>query len=278
MKLKKLATILLVSLIAVPPAFAEKTPKEKPYKTAVKTQRMQPKQGGINWDLSFKKNYFPKILESLREKGYTIDPPSQKALVARLNRIMNRLKSKSLNPTLPFEVHLVQNDTVNAVCYPGGGILFFTGIFGRAEGLIDPNSDEEIAAVMGHEMAHATLRHAYKKQNTAMATSLIGSVISIGIGAGVGGEWQNLFDNVFDISTGLYFPSYSRKHESEADLEGLYTLMNAKYKPEAAIRVWERASAKKGGKDKTSIFASHPADGKRAKDLSVHLATIRGSK
>ncbi|OGQ05332.1 MAG: hypothetical protein A3F82_01050 [Deltaproteobacteria bacterium RIFCSPLOWO2_12_FULL_44_12] len=273
MNFKKLTTILAVSLMAFSPAFAE-----KPYKTTVKTIRMSPKQDGIKWDLSFKKEHFPKILEHLREKGHTIDPSSQKALVAKLNKIMNRLKPKTLNPSLPFEVHLVQNDTVNAVCYPGGGILFFTGIFGRAEGLIDPQSDEEIAAVMGHEMAHATLRHAYKKQNTAMATNLIGSVISIGIGAGAGGDWQNLFNTVFDVSTGLYFPSYSRKHESEADLEGLYTLMDAKYKPDAAIRVWERASAKKGGRDKTSIFASHPADGKRAKDLTVHLATIKGSK
>lgn len=267
-------SILLASLLfGTPDAFAKKGYGKKS-SANVSTARQEAKRDNLKWDTDFKEKNFPQILKNLEAQGIKVDEPSQQDMVKKLNTIMNRLKAKALIPEVPFEVHLVSHETVNAVCYPGGGILFFTGIFDKNDGLIDPKNDDEIAAVMGHEMAHATLRHAYRKQKTAKTVGFIGGAISAGVGASAGGGWQSLFETVFDVSTGLYFPSYSREHESEADLEGVYTLKAANYKPEAAVALWERAAAKSGGKEKSSVFASHPANGKRANDLRAHIETM----
>ncbi len=235
--------------------------------------RAKPNLTNLSWDLKTGEKIYDDQLEALKNKKTRIDNDPE--MVARLNRIMNRLRPQTLIPDIPFQVHYVDHKTVNAVCYLGGGILFFHGLFDPEKGLVDAKSDDEIAAVMGHEMAHATLRHSYKSYRNSMVWSFFGNLASIAIGAAGGTDWSRVFNTIFDISSGLYFPSYSRSHESQADFEGMITMMNAGYNPEKAIALWQRAADKKGQHDNTSIYASHPSNGKRAHDLAVHLANIR---
>lgn len=263
---KNLIIVLILSLGLSAPLQAGKD--------KLRTVREAPNRKNLNWDLQTGKQVYDDQLAALKQKGIPVD--NDAAMVSRLTRIMNRLKPHTLIPDIPYRVHFVDHKTVNAVCYLGGGILFFRGLFDPKEGLVNATSDDEIAAVMGHEMAHATLRHSYKAYRKATALSIFGTIASTVIGAAGGTDWSKLFDSVFDFGTGLYFPSYSRKNESAADLEGMYTMIAGNYQPEKAISLWERAADKKGGRGKTSIFASHPASRKRANDLRQHLENIRG--
>lgn len=239
-----------------------------------KTVRKQANRKNLDWDISLKKRVYKNQLKALKRKKIRVD--NNRAMVARLRRILGRLKKKSLIPELPYEVHYVDHKTVNAVCYPGGGILFFKGIFDPKKGLINRKSDHEIAAVMAHEIAHATLRHAYRKQKSRQTAGILGSIASIAIGSTAGGDWNKLFNTVFDAGTGLYFPSYSRKQESEADLEGMFTMIAAGYKPESAVAIWDRASKRKGSK--TSVYSTHPGSAKRTKKLNQHMNNIIASR
>jgi metalloendopeptidase OMA1, mitochondrial len=197
-------------------------------------------------------------------------------MIAKLNRILEKLRPHTLMSDLPYEVHYVDHKTVNAVCYPAGHILFFKGIFDPKQGLIDPNNEDEIAAVMGHEIAHATLRHSYRTHRKAQTTSILGNIASIFVGS-AGSAASQIFSAVFDVTTGLYFPSHSRKQEAASDLEGVYTMMGAGYDPASAVTLWERAAQRKGG-GKTSFFATHPSSRHRAKLLQAHIDNIRAQK
>lgn len=244
-------------------------PSEK--KKVVKTFRSVRNDKNIKWDLNIKKKFYEEQLKMLEKKKILVD--DDKKMVARLQKILDSLKSNSLIPDLPYEVHYVDHKTVNAVCYPGGGILFFKGLFDPKEGLVDAKSDDEIATVMAHEIAHATLRHGYKKYVTATKVQIFTTIASVAAGAFGGADLANVLDAVVDVGTGLYFPSYSRKHESEADLEGLFMMKGAGYNMDTAVSLWERASQKKGGK--TSIFSTHPGSSQRADDLKQHIENLK---
>lgn len=239
----------------------------------LKTERMVAKRNHLKWDLKLGPQAYQAMLGGLKEKKIPTD--SDTAMTARLRRIMKRLQAKSLMPDLPFELHYVKSPVVNAACYPSGKILVFSGLFDPKNGLINARSDDEIAAVLAHEMAHGTLRHSYRQYRSAQAAQVFGAITSVVVGSAAGTGWSDLFDLVYDVTTGLAFPSYSRRHESEADLEGLYTMMAAGYNPEKAIAVWERA-AQHRGKAKHSIFASHPSNMQRAKELRRHVDAMRG--
>lgn len=238
-----------------------------------KTVRREPDRNNLAWDIKVKKQTYNQILKQLRKKKVRID--NNKAMVSRLRRVLGRLKRKALIPNLPYEVHYVDLDIVNAVCYPGGGILFFKGIFDSKKGLINPRNDNEIAAVMGHEIAHASLRHAYRRKKSAQTIGILGSIASVAIGSAAGNNWGNFFNAIYDAGTGLYFPSYSRKHEYEADLESVFMMKAAGYSPESAVDIWKRAAKKRGSK--SSIYSTHPGSARRAKRLEKHLENIEKS-
>lgn len=242
----------------------------------VQTVRAQADPKKLEWDIALKKKvYFSQLIE-LRKRGIPIDNDLQ--MLERLRKILNKLKSSALIPELPYELHYADAETVNAVCFSGGGIIFFRGLFDAEKGLVNKESDDEIAAVMSHEIAHATLRHVYKAQKKAKTINVIGVVVTTAISAAGGEKFSNLFASAYDVGTGLYFPHYSRELESAADLEGLYMMIDSGFNPQKAVEIWERAAAKKGKKTKTSIFASHPSDGSRAEILKLHLQNIVAGK
>jgi len=159
---------------------------------------------------------------------------------------------------------------VNAFCMPGGKIGVFTGIFDAKKGLIAESSDDEIAAVLAHEMAHATLRHVTRQMTTAGGLNILGGLISIGVGTSAGANWQSVFNQVFSTGAQLYLPNYTRRHEAEADQVGLYYMTKAGFEPEASVRIWER-TAKQGKHDRTSFFSTHPGSLDRAAYLRKYL-------
>lgn len=225
-------------------------------------------------DIELGESVQKKQLEAARSSKIAVDPQSQLALKKRIEKIAKRLAQVSDIPDLPYEVHIYdQPDVANAFCLPGGKMGVFTGLFDKKTGLVHEASDDEIAAVLGHEIAHATLRHVTRRMTTAQSAGVLGSILSVGIGSTAGVNSQQLFDQVFSVSASLYFPSYSRKHETEADKVGFYYMSKAGYNPEASVQIWQRLDdkLKTEGKQSSDFFSSHPSSGKRAEFLRGYL-------
>ena len=160
-----------------------------------------------------------------------------------------------------WDVSVVDSDQVNAFCLPGGKIVVYTGLLPVAR------DDASLAAVMGHEMAHATLRHGGQRiyQHDLLQTAMLGASASLGdleprqrqtiialLGAGA--------------QFGLALP-FSRKHETEADAIGLLYMARAGYDPRAAIGFWQRMSEVSGGAQPPEFMSTHPAHASRIRDL-----------
>ena len=212
------------------------------------------------------------------DKG--VDLPKHRELKTRIEKIVSRLAAVSDEPNFPYEVHIFDKpDVVNAFCMPGGKIGVFTGLFDEKKGLVDINNDDQIAAVLGHEMAHATLRHATRQATSMQGLGFLGTVASVALGQGVGAEAQVIFNRVFNIGANLYLPSYSRKHEAEADQVGFYYMSKARFNPVSAVDIWQKAASRGGpNSKKTDFFASHPASGERAHRLKKWLPEAEGIK
>lgn len=212
-------------------------------------------------------------LKIFRHEKVVVNPGSHAALKQRLDRVVAKLAVQSDHPNFPYEVYLFDKPKIiNAYSLPGGKFGVFTGLFDPTKGLINPNDENEIAAVMAHEMAHATLRHVTRRVTAMNAWGFLGSLASVALGQGVGNQAAGIFNEVFSFGTTLYLPSYSRKFEKQADQVGLYYMAKAGYDPNAAIRVWQRAAErKKGDGNRTHFFSSHPANGERARYLQQWL-------
>ncbi len=224
-----------------------------------------------NDDIELGTYYMKEQIKEFKKTNVGVD--KNKVLKTRIEKIVKKIAAVSDNPSFPYEVHVFElPDVVNAFCMPGGKIGVFTGLFDKEKGLVDINNDDEIAAVLAHEIAHATMRHVTRRMTTTQGFNIFGAVVSTGVGAGLGESAQQIFGNAFSLGANLYMPSYSRKYENEADRVGLYYMSRAKFNPQAAVNLWKRAAARGGPNSKsTDFFASHPADGERAKTLQKWL-------
>src|SRR5262245_937831 len=231
-------------------------------------------KSSYNWfSLSTDVKLGAQVLEA-QEKGFAgrnvpVDSEKNKEMLDRLKTIVGRVTKVSHIPNLPYEVHLADAPVVNAWAAPGGKIMVYEGLWDSQKGLVRKESDDEIAAVLSHEIAHCTARHVTKALSQQMTLSLVGMVATSAIAGAGSAQGANLFGEMFSQGMDIYIPSYSRKNEAEADKIGLFYMAKAGYDPRAAIGVWRRAAQKRG--DMTSIFASHPSSGARAQALEKYL-------
>jgi len=155
-----------------------------------------------------------------------------------------------------WEFSLVESNTVNAWCMPGGKICFYTGILPYTKNAAG------MAVVMGHEIGHAVARHGNERMTQQLLAVAGGAVLTQFI-KDKPQETQNIFLNVFSVSAqvGILLP-YSRKHEYEADRLGLIFMAMAGYNPEEAIEFWTNMS-QIGGNKPPAFLSTHPSDVKR---------------
>ena len=162
-----------------------------------------------------------------------------------------------------WEVNVLTSNQLNAWCMPGGKIAVYSGLIDKLK-----LSDDEIAAIMGHEIAHALREHARERISQQMATSAV-----IGIGAavlGVGSAGADLGNMVAQVTFTL--PN-SRTHEIEADRIGVELAARAGYDPRAAVSVWQKmAKASDGGPPQ--FLSTHPSPENRIKDLEVYAQRV----
>lgn len=165
-----------------------------------------------------------------------------------------------------WEFNLVQDNSANAFCMPGGKIVVY-------EGLLPYTQNETcLAIVLGHEIAHAVAKHSAeqltKQQNQQLGTNILGNVLNQAVGNGVG--------NVASAVAGQYFSfrnlKYSRDNETEADYMGLIFAAMAGYDPQQAIPFWQRMSQGKSS-NQSDIFSDHPSDASRITALKQEMPT-----
>jgi predicted Zn-dependent protease len=161
-----------------------------------------------------------------------------------------------------WEYRLVQDDTVNAWCMPGGKIVVYTGI------LPITRSEGGLAVVLGHEIAHALLNHGQQRMSAGLLQQLGAVGLQLGMGVvGLSDDTQSLAMAAYGVGTQLggTLP-FSRSHESEADHYGLILMAIAGYNPNEAVPFWERMAAMGGG-GSPEFLSTHPSDTTRIRQL-----------
>lgn len=160
-----------------------------------------------------------------------------------------------------WEYKLVNDKTVNAWCMPGGKIVIYTGILPIAK------NEAGLAAIMGHEVAHALANHGQQRMSAAYMQQGVAIVGNIAI---KDEQSKNMFNQYYGVGTqvGLMLP-FSRAHETEADKIGLYLMAIAGYNPEEAAQLWKRMSANSGGEAPPEILSTHPSNESRIANLNA---------
>lgn len=163
-----------------------------------------------------------------------------------------------------WEINVIKSKELNAWCMPGGKIAFYSGLIERLN-----LTDDEIAAVMGHEIAHALREHAWERASQATNANLGLSIL--GVLAGANDAQMNMAQLVYDVSFTL--PN-SREHETEADRMGIELAARAGYNPDAAVTLWQKMEKEaKGAPPKW--FSTHPPQEDRINDLRNYAQRVR---
>lgn len=202
---------------------------------------------------------YGQVLQEAKSKGVLNQDARQ---VQRVRRIANRLipHTSAFRPDAvnwQWEVNVITSDQLNAWCMAGGKIAFYTGLINKLS-----LTDAEIAAVMGHEIAHALREHSRERASQAMVTNIGLSVISAVTGVGQGGA--NLMGAVAKVTFEL--PN-SRLHETEADSVGVELAARAGYDPRAAVDLWQKMSQASSGAP-PQFLSTHPSYATRQQDLA----------
>lgn len=155
-----------------------------------------------------------------------------------------------------WEVHVLNSDEVNAWCMPGGKIAVYSGMIDQLK-----TTDAELAAVIGHEMAHALREHAREQVSQQMATGIGLSVLSAVTGTSATADLGSKLSEV------MFTLPNSRTHETEADRMGVELAARAGYDPSAAVTLWQKMGALSGGSSQPEFLSTHPSAASRTADL-----------
>lgn len=227
-----------------------------------------------NWfstdqDIEMGKQVLSEQLKELKAKKKAVDLEADPAMLRKIQDMTRRIAAVSHRPDFPYEAHYSDVDSVNAWCAPGGKVMVYRGLFDPKKGLVRKENDDELAAVLGHEIAHATARHVTESMSRNVTIAAAGQVAVSAISATGAGQVRDMFNQAIVQGINLYIPAYSRSNESEADKIGILYAAKAGYNPQAAVDLWYRACKKRGSQ--SDLYASHPSSCSRAKTLEKLL-------
>lgn len=210
--------------------------------------------------------------EDILSKERPVDPNSQvarqvreiaKRLVAKVPEVEAALAAENGQQpnrawqSFEWDVNVIQSDQANAFCLPGGKMAVYTGLLPVAQ-----NADA-VAVVMGHEIAHALLRHGAQR----MSQQKLGQLGQMaGAMSGMDPQTQQMMQAAMGYG---YLLPYARKHETEADAVGLMLAAAACFDPEASVPLWERMSQASGGQAPPEFSSTHPNPGTRIQNLQA---------
>ncbi len=208
---------------------------------------------------------YQKIIQQAGQKNALNRDKEQ---VERVRAVARRLipATGAFRPDAPnwrWEVNVLSSNDLNAWCMAGGKIAFYSGIIEKLD-----LTDDEIAAIMGHEIAHALREHARERASQAMVTNL--GVAVLGAALGVGQAGTDLIGSVAKVSFEL--PN-SREHETEADRIGVELAARGGYDPRAAVVLWQKM-AKANSNQPPQWLSTHPSNQSRQQDLAQYAARV----
>jgi predicted Zn-dependent protease len=209
---------------------------------------------------------YSQMMAEAQKKGVLDKDP---ALVKRVQDITKRLipHTATFRPDAvkwPWEVHVISVDEVNAWCMPAGKMAIYTGLIQKLNA-----TDDEIAAVMGHEIAHALREHARERISRQMGTQM--TVGLVGALFGIGQLGQSIAGTVADVTLNL--PN-SRLHETESDRIGVELAARAGFDPRAAVTLWEKMGKASSGGQPPKFLSTHPPHAERINDLRAYSEKV----
>lgn len=167
-----------------------------------------------------------------------------------------------------WEFKLINDTQVNAFCMPGGKVVVYEGLLPLTL------TDDELAVVVGHEVAHAVAKHSNERMSQQLMSqygaAALGQVLS-----GTSSAVQSVASTVYGLGSeyGVMLP-YSRKHEYEADYMGLVFMAMAGYKPDVAVNFWQKMSAN-GASSAPEFMSTHPNDASRIAEITRRLPEVK---
>jgi predicted Zn-dependent protease len=206
-----------------------------------------------------------KLLADARAKGTLVS--ADNAQVKRLRAIAQRIiplasEWNDRARSWKWEVNLLDSKEINAFCMPGGKIAFYTGILQDLK-----LTDDEVAMVMGHEMAHALREHARERMGKSAATGIGASLLSQLLGLGDVGQ------TVTRYGAQLLTLKFGREDESEADLVGMELAAKAGFNPRAGVTLWKKMDASNSGAP-PEWLSTHPSGSARIAQIEANLPQV----
>ncbi len=159
-----------------------------------------------------------------------------------------------------WELAVFEDDLINAGAMPGGKIVVWEGILRAAR------NQHQLAAVIGHEIAHVTAEHSRRKASRTAMSDLGVRVAAVVIGQGHSGATYSAYEALRQGAAYGFFLPFSRKAETEADVIGLKYMARAGFDPRQAVPLWQNMSAE-SGEDPPEFLSTHPSDAKRIESL-----------
>jgi predicted Zn-dependent protease len=212
------------------------------------------------------KDAYTQTLAPIKSQGKLNDDP---ALKARVDRITARLVAQAIQyrpetAKWDWQVAVIDDpNTLNAWCMAGGKMAIYTGLVQKLN-----LTDDEIAQVMGHEIAHALAKHTAERMSTAMASQAALQVGAMLMGGQSATSQAALQAAAVATTVGVQLPN-SRQQESEADRIGIELAAKAGYNPQAAPTLWQKMRQASGNKGGSDFLSTHPADEKRQQALAA---------
>lgn len=185
-------------------------------------------------------------------------------LNARVQRVSSRLVQAAGLGGQSWTYVLFDDPTPNAFALPGGKVGVNTGLFKVVQ------NDDQLAAVIGHEIAHNVANHAAERYSQTAAAQ-----IGLGVAQGVAGSGSDLGQAIgayggAGAQLGILLP-FSRKHELEADRLGVDYMQRAGYRPSEAIALWRNMAAQRNGASQPGWMSTHPSDAQRIAELEAYI-------
>lgn len=190
------------------------------------------------------------------------------ALVQRVKRVSQRLipQTAVFRPDAPswnWEVNVTTTPELNAYAMPGGKIMVYSGLIEKLQ-----LTDDELAAVIGHEIAHALREHTRERVSRAYAQQL-----GVGVLAAVTGVGQGAADLANQVASVTFQLPHGREQEAESDRIGLELMARAAYDPNAAVSVWRKMAAQQTSAP-PEFLSTHPSSGSRIQDLQSRIPVV----
>ncbi len=208
---------------------------------------------------------YEKVIAQERAKGTLNRNPGQ---VGRVREVAKRLIAQTpvFRPDArnwQWEVNVITSPDVNAWCMPGGKIAVYTGLLEKLQ-----LSDDELAAVIGHEMAHALREHSRERASEQAVAGAGISILAAAIGLGDIGQKGMEYAYM-----GLLGLPNSRRHETESDRIGVEIAARAGYNPQAAVTLWQKMG-QMGGAEPIKFLSTHPSQQDRLSDLTLYAQRV----